>query len=109
MAAVDDLTKTELIAKIDDTALATWWTSAPALPSGIDLSELFVKSLKAAYLAQVTKNASAAVGERLNSYAAPASGTVQLDTATGIQSYTNTCAVTVRTTSSLDVSVRTLI
>ncbi|MEJ1929902.1 hypothetical protein WDZ92_06415 [Nostoc sp. NIES-2111] len=95
MAVVGDLTKAELISEITDTAVATWWTNAPALPVDVDMVELFAKSLQAAYIAQVKKNAAGTpeAGESLNAYPQPATSNVTTDIETGIQSFTATYTV----------------
>lgn len=106
MAAVEDLTKLELIAKITDEDVADFWTSAPALPAGVTLSELLAKTLQAAAVAQIAKNTAAepAVGEALNSYPLPTTGTVQTDTESNFQFFNSTYSLNIQSAVGLDTS-----
>ncbi|PHJ54505.1 hypothetical protein VF06_37445 [Nostoc linckia z4] len=98
MANVADLTFAEISAKISDSSLKTWWDDIDALPNGIDTAEMFAKLLQAAYVAQVAKNVAAGnlvVGEALNAYPAPTTGTVQTITTSGLQFYNATYGVNI--------------
>jgi hypothetical protein len=104
MAEVSDLTKTELSEQLSkiDTSLKTWWDAAPILPTDVPMTELLIKILTAAYMAQVKKNQAAGTlqtGEALNSYRSPVNTLPVLDPATGMQIYSQTCTVVGFTTS----------
>ncbi|MBH8553399.1 hypothetical protein I8751_13645 [Nostocaceae cyanobacterium CENA357] len=107
MAAVADLTFAEISAKITDSSLKTWFDAIAPLPSGVDTAEMFAKLLQAAYVAQVAKNTAAApvVGEALNAYPAPTTGTVQTDTTSGLQFYNATYGVQI--VASVDLNTTT--
>lgn len=99
MASVPDLTLAEISAKISDSALKTWWDAIGALPAGVGAAEMFAKVLQASYVAQVAKNAAASpapvVGEALNAYPSPTTGTVQTDSTSGVQFYNATYGVNI--------------
>jgi hypothetical protein len=107
MAAVPDLTINELVEKITDEAVADWWGAVDALPSGVSLSELLAKTLQAAAVAQIAKNAAAApeAGEALNSYPLPTTGTVQTDVENNLQFFESTYTLSVVSNATLDTSV----
>ncbi|MEH2170794.1 MAG: hypothetical protein V7K41_29915 [Nostoc sp.] len=91
MAVVADLTFPEISAKITDSALKTWWDGIDPLPSSVATAEMFAKLLQASYTAQVAKNTATTptptVGEALNAYPAPTTGTVQTEPTSGLQFY----------------------
>jgi hypothetical protein len=104
MAEVPDISKTELSEQLTkiDSSLKTWWDAAPILPTDIPMTELFIKILTAAYMAQVKKNQAAGTlqtGEALNSYRLPVNTLPVLDADTGMQIYSQTCSVVGFTTS----------
>ncbi|MEH1802145.1 MAG: hypothetical protein V7L13_23885 [Nostoc sp.] len=99
MATVADLTFAEISAKITDSALKTWWDAIDPLPNGVATAEMFAKLLQSSYIAQTAKNAAAnpapVAGEALNAYPSPTTGTVQTDSASGVQFYNATYAVNI--------------
>jgi hypothetical protein len=104
MAEVPDLTKTELSEQLTkiDSSLKTWWDAAPILPTDVPMTELFIKLLTCAYMAQAKKNQAAGTlqtGEALNSYRVPVNTLPVLDPSTGMQIYSQTCTVVGFTTS----------
>jgi hypothetical protein len=104
MAEVPDLTKTELSEQLTkiDSSLKTWWDAAPILPTDVPMTELLIKILTAAYMAQTKKNQAAGIlqtGEALNSYRNPINTLPVLDAETGMQLYSQTCTVVGFTTS----------
>lgn len=107
MAVVPDLTIAEIVAEIDDTDLATWWTDAAPLPASVQTAEFFAKCLKAAHIAQQKKNLAAApaVGEALNSYLAPITSNPVLDITSGLQTFTAQHTVRVVSPVNLDLAV----
>lgn len=110
MAAVTDLTKAELSARITDTALKTWWDACPVLPGTVGMAELFAKLLNAAYVAQSIKNIAAGdpvplvAGEALDAYSAPTTGTVVTDASTGELSFAATYSVQTISAADLDTT-----
>ncbi|MEH2195677.1 MAG: hypothetical protein V7K98_23965 [Nostoc sp.] len=108
MTATADLTLTEVSAKVTDTAVATYISGMDPLPTGVAFSEFLGKIMLAAYRAQVAKNAAnttATTGELLNSYPAPTTGTVQVDVASGIQTFASTYQLNVVSSANLDTTV----
>ncbi len=102
MANVADLTKAEVSAQISDTALKTWFDTAPDYDASFGTAELLIKLVQSCYRAQVVKNAAEApaAGEALNAYPAPVAGTVSFDAATGLQVFEQ--SITVNAVSAVD-------
>ncbi|HYX16484.1 MAG TPA: hypothetical protein VE944_19375 [Nostoc sp.] len=108
MAVTADLTLAEVAAKCTDSSVATYVSGMDALPTGVALAEFLAKFLQACAVAQVTKNAlntTATVGELLDSYPLPTTGTVQTDTTLNIQSFDSTYQLNVVSIAGLDTSV----
>lgn len=117
MAAVADLTKTEVSAAIPTTASAvkTWWDSAEAYDAGFTTCELMLVLAQAMYIAQVNKNADAndatplVAGEALAAYAAPIATAPIIDVATGLQIFNQTVSITGITAVNSNATVPALI
>lgn len=104
-----DLTLAEIAAAIPVAdPLKAWWEAAAALPVDTTTNEFFAKTLKAANDAQRAKNTSLTAGSRLDGYPAPTNGPVQIDAATGTQSFTATYSVRCRVAVNLDTAVSPL-